>query len=277
MGKKNLTQGTIIYGIRSNKYCDIPCRGIVISARCDLEQCKIPTIYLLSALTVEQWYDQVGGYEATKKILQEKTDSVKTSLEKYNLSFQLLETFTEDEIQKVIDAEIPKSKEKTMIMQKLKDYKEWKESLFLPSINSEHCKSINEKAKGLLHEIIGRGNQQNTHMCFIPNCAYESTGYAVGGLIVDLQDVISYPMEYIQKAIANEYDGMLLSETDRSDVNEKFFLESKNDFATSEETIKSPWIEWLLQRFALSFMRIGVEDVDKDKVDEYFDQTISKG
>ena len=276
MRKNSATQGTIIYGIRSNKYCAIPCRGIVISARCDLEQCKIPTVYLLSALTVTQWFDQVGVHEATEKILIEKTDSVKTALEKHELSFPLLKTFAKDEIEKVIKAEIRNTKDKGKIAQKLEDYIKWKELRFSSS-NAEHREQIHKKAKVLLNEIIGRGNQQNMHMCFIPNSAFESPRHAGEGLIVDLQDVISYPTEDIQKIIAGKYDGALLSEHERSVLNKKFFLERGDDFATSEKTIKSPWIEWLLQRFAFSFMRIGVDDVGKDKVGEYFDQIISEG
>lgn len=43
----SLTQGTIITGVRSDKYSNIRCNGVVISARCDLANCKISKIYYL--------------------------------------------------------------------------------------------------------------------------------------------------------------------------------------------------------------------------------------
>ena len=43
------TQGTIIEYIRSTKYPEIKCQGIVISARCDLAQEKINQFHCLSA------------------------------------------------------------------------------------------------------------------------------------------------------------------------------------------------------------------------------------
>ena len=37
----DFTQGTIISGIRSKKYPEIICNAIIISARCDLVNCKV--------------------------------------------------------------------------------------------------------------------------------------------------------------------------------------------------------------------------------------------
>lgn len=36
--ENSLDQGTIIYGIRSDKYPAFPCYGIIITARCDIAQ-----------------------------------------------------------------------------------------------------------------------------------------------------------------------------------------------------------------------------------------------
>lgn len=53
------TQGTIIEDIRSKKYPGIRCKGVVISARCDLEQDKIRQFHCLTALSMDDWIFEV--------------------------------------------------------------------------------------------------------------------------------------------------------------------------------------------------------------------------
>ena len=59
MKKREITQGSIITNIRSLKYPNFPCLGIVISARCDFAQDKIQNFYLLSALPIKLWINDV--------------------------------------------------------------------------------------------------------------------------------------------------------------------------------------------------------------------------
>ena len=44
--RSNLTQGTVITSIRSQKYKNQSCYGIIISARCDIANNKISKIYI---------------------------------------------------------------------------------------------------------------------------------------------------------------------------------------------------------------------------------------
>ena len=58
----SLTQGTIITGVRSDKYSNIRCNGVVISARCDLANCKISKIYYLIAVPSDDWLLSDEGF-----------------------------------------------------------------------------------------------------------------------------------------------------------------------------------------------------------------------
>lgn len=48
------------------------------------------------------------------------------------------------------------------------------------------------------------------------------------------------------------------------------FLKTKiNDFVIADSIIKSPWIEYVLQQFAYSFIRIGVDNANEYEAKEF--------
>lgn len=51
-----LDQGTIIYGIRSDKYPNLRCYGIIITASCDIAQQKVSKLYYLLAIDATEWF-----------------------------------------------------------------------------------------------------------------------------------------------------------------------------------------------------------------------------
>lgn len=46
--RNEVTQGSIISNIRSQKYLKVSCFGIVISARCDIAQNKVDCVHVVS-------------------------------------------------------------------------------------------------------------------------------------------------------------------------------------------------------------------------------------
>ena len=73
------TQGTIIEYIRSTKYPEIKCQGIVISARCDLAQEKINQFHCLSAMNIEEWIYEV----LFESVVNERNNNVLGNIKKY--------------------------------------------------------------------------------------------------------------------------------------------------------------------------------------------------
>ena len=55
-----IKQGTIIHGLRSNQYPNRECSAIIITAECDIAQCKVSKFYYLSAMDVRTWMDTDG-------------------------------------------------------------------------------------------------------------------------------------------------------------------------------------------------------------------------
>ena len=58
--KNEIEQGTIIYGVKSNKYLESKCYSIKISAGCDVFTRKIDKVYCLTTLDVGEWLCKKG-------------------------------------------------------------------------------------------------------------------------------------------------------------------------------------------------------------------------
>lgn len=52
-------------------------------------------------------------------------------------------------------------------------------------------------------------------------------------------------------------------------INNYFFFDSDSDFVIAENVIVSPWIEYVLQMFANSFMRIGVDNALEYEIEDF--------
>lgn len=57
-----LDQGSVLYGLRSDRYPGIPCYGIVITASCDIANSKVSKIYCLIGVDAKQWFCTEYGF-----------------------------------------------------------------------------------------------------------------------------------------------------------------------------------------------------------------------
>lgn len=95
----SLTQGTIITGVRSDKYSNIRCNGVVISARCDLANCKISKIYYLIAVPSDDWLLSDEGFNIVLSQRQnDLEDKLQTKLGGSGLDWSTLKSFSVEEI-----------------------------------------------------------------------------------------------------------------------------------------------------------------------------------
>lgn len=94
----SLTQGTIITGVRSDKYSNIRCNGVVISARCDLANCKISKIYYLIAVPSDDWLLSDEGFNIVLSQRQnDLEDKLQTKLGGSGLDWSTLKSFSVEE------------------------------------------------------------------------------------------------------------------------------------------------------------------------------------
>lgn len=274
MKEFKITQGSILNGIRSDQYPNTSCFGIVISASCDLENCKISKVYMLTALSVSQWIKQVGIKLAFEDILTQKGNALKDWAKQHgNLNFSILSEFSIEEIEKNVDhVEKPKVKEK--IMRNWREFLELKSFVERSEFTSLHSgyETVTKKIKEKLTAII---KGENTHFCFLPSSAYSHDKKNRDGLVVNLLEILPFPISLIDRVGKYEIDNVMLSEEERSELNNIFYLEEPDDYVVASQ-LTSPWTEWLMQQFSYSFIRIGINRPTDDEIDTYCTNTLER-
>ena len=112
---------------------------------------------------------------------------------------------------------------------------------------------------------------------FIPEKAFSNRKSSVDGIVVDLQDVNQMDISLQRNILAYEYDYRVLKDEEkRKQINELFFFENMDDFIIADSVVESPWIEYILQLFANSFMRIGVDNALDDEIEEYCEKVMEE-
>lgn len=98
--KNEIEQGTIIYGVKSNKYPESKCYSIIISARCDVFNGKIDKVYCLTALDVGEWLCTKKGFDIV--YYKDFLDRINQLLSGKKINASVLKDFSEDERNRLI-------------------------------------------------------------------------------------------------------------------------------------------------------------------------------
>lgn len=294
VNKFAIDQGAVIYGIRSAKYPDIPCYGVIITARCDIAQKKVPKYYYLVALDASDWFCAEHGYNLVYdgyiKSLKHEIDNRANELD---LSGSALISFEDREREVVLAtklAEKPNKKHKTKVddlQKKLEEYQIFASSKMNRSLRSV---AISKKPQLACAELKKIYTGAQGHYYFVPQHAYLGNEVFCKGLIVDLLEIgelslqdanrietpgIDYQIlpkvptpeemfEVVKSGVQSKIDTMLSDVREITRLTTAYWLNDDSDFVAFEGTIKSPWCEHLMQRFSNAFIRIGIKDPTED-------------
>ena len=182
----SITQGTVISGVRSEKYRGINCCAIVINARCDLAQGKTNKIYYLIAMSLEEWiFSSIGIPTIYNSRINDLNKKIKQKTESEGLSWGDLQSFSPTDFNKVIDSTslVSKDKENTKI-----DFLEFSH---LRSYNSsidmkrEIVKSHKKLANSFFSEM---SNGKNANYLILPSDSLKK-GTFQSSFIVDLKEL----------------------------------------------------------------------------------------
>ncbi len=263
-----ITQGSIISGIRNHRYPNCRCFGIVISARCDLANDKIYKIFYLTAVDVNEWFLTQVGYDLVlKKRVSGLINSLRSALEPLGFVWDIVSRFSKEEFETVLadkEYSIKASTQKTLASS-FDNYLR----CTLPTLTEEErrmlLKEEEKQMKSVFYEI---NSGSNSHFTYIPKKAYEQN--STGGLIVDHQELDYFTVEQAKYICYGEMDikSNKLSEQQKSFFDKQFFLTEEPGFSVVYDTIDSPWIEYLMQRFSNTFIRIGVDNVSRNEIDQ---------
>lgn len=258
-------QGTIIHGLRSEQYPDAPCSAVIITAECDIAQCKVSKFYYLTAMDVRTWMTTEGAAYARdskqltqlKKFIEDFSDKLPGPAEYRNAA-----TIDLEDLEAGIRA-LPETGDTTAALETLSR---------ITSIEP-----TNKDILGCLKQVF---NGSLTQYFFIPRSAYIGKKKEdlkpedfCEGLIVNFQDISYFDAATVSMIERQKMDFEKLSPTDRERYNHVFFLEDKDAIIFPEHAISSPYRERLMQAFSSAFIRIGV-DFDSKAAKDYWDRAL---
>lgn len=263
----SLTQGTIITGVRSDKYSNIRCNGVVISARCDLANCKISKIYYLIAVPSDDWLLSDEGFNIVLSQRQnDLEDKLQTKLGGSGLDWSTLKSFSVEEFSTVIhDQEVGLKKDTDKALEVFRTFKNYT-SKYLELGDKKAI--LQNESKSVASSLLKIANGQMMHYIYVPENAYIKDGSIDRGLIIDLQELEYISIRDAERLVNCEIDiqSKDLSEVDKQRYNNCFFLMDWPGYAMAEYDIASPWTEYIMQRFSNAFIRIGVDGPQKEDV-----------
>lgn len=256
----DVTQGTVIYGIRSEKYPEIMSYAIIISARCDIANNKISKLYYLSAVNVKEWFCTKHGFSETyKEKIGNCKNALKQKFDKYSLNVDLMLSLNKSQVMQILCKNEPSEKKLSKL---INEYEKVYNLINANDTNSDRKKLVKE-ISDLAHKLLTEITKGSiNHYFFIPQYTYLNNGVKNNGLMVDLQEIGIIPISDVKRLKSPGIDYKILfneSEYERIRLQEMYWLFDDGDFVGIEGIIQPPWCELLMQRFSNGFTRIGVD------------------
>ena len=264
---EELDQGSVIYGFRSEKYPETGCYGVIITASCDVAQCKVPKFYCLVAVEAKEWFLTDVGYAATyEDKINNNRMNLETCAQKHELSGAVLMNLAEEELLSVLETEVHDSRGRNEIKKYYDCYWKYVTANKDATSRKDMIRS-NDKPVSDIIKKIDKG--QIVHYYFLPQAAYLKNGVKNAGLIVDLQEIEILSLCDAQMIVEGKTDNMILSEEEKKRLNSHFWLKEERDFVAIMGKIQSPWREHMMQRFSYAFTRIGLDGATRDDYEEF--------
>lgn len=308
MPERKIDQGTIIYGIKSEKYPSVPCYGIIITARCDIAQKKVPKYYYLVAVDATDWFCSEHGYhQAYFETVKNKKQNVCNKAVELELNGETLLSLSNESIEKIfidkksqvqgdrklsgkIDSLAKAIDQYYQVLQKNSD--DIGRRLAIQNNRSPAIKCLKEINAGKLH-----------HYYFLPQDAYLKNGTKSNGLIVDLLEIGTLSIADAEEIISPFKSGIyfaglpqlpeiedlkscedattmkafIMQVAEYMRLKSSYWLEEEGDFVDIEGTILSPWCEHLMQRFSNAFIRIGLDNPTEQDFESVITHCYRKG
>lgn len=255
-----LDQGTVLSGLRSDKYPGIPCYGIVITASCDISNDKVAKLYFLTGVDAKRWFCTEYAYHQVYDVKIKKLfKSVEELCEQFSLDADAIQDFTPEEVKAVIDGTIAQEKDRDQFERRYQDYATYCRPGMDDEARGQAIRQDTKPAVTFLKEI---GKERILHFFYLPKAAYlKNSSLMDDGLIVDLQEIGSISMQDARQITGLGIDNLILVGTNEEEYTQlcsRYWLEGEEDFVGIEGDVVPPWREHLMQRFMRDFDRIGL-------------------
>lgn len=259
--QNEFTQGTIFSCATAENYPTQPVSGLVITARCDAAQEKVPIYNYVPVVALTDWIVADGGQIALERAIADCENGLKNLLVQAGLSETLLKSKSPSEIH---NAHLLKKAEQdkkwiqrgSNFLELGKTYGELRLAVDTDDrVEKQRLLSLSKKiVDTVVRELAGNRLLGYYLLRGIPNIRDET----VGDYVALLREIHHIPSP-IAKRITQ---GLSKDElTGEPNVLCPRFV-GNDDYSMPVARLKSPWVEHLMQSLTMVFARIGVEDVD---------------
>ena len=260
------TQGTVFTCGYAENYPNQVVHGLVITARCDAAQRKVPIYSFIPVVSMCDWIFKDGADITLRRVIDDAENTLENILEDSNLSLSLLRTTSTKEIvEKLLrplaakDRRIETKIKKFQAAQAIIDQAE----AALEDGRKESIRDVLKQAPKFLDRVVKdlSGNKIMGHYLLrgMPTLTDEECHH-----VALLREVHHIPNSTAQRIVGgiskiewpNELVGLACC---------PIFL-TDDDYCMPVGKLRSPWIEHLMQNWSLLFARIGVDDIDATAV-----------
>jgi len=262
------TQGTIFSCGYAEKYTNKTVYGLVITARCDAAQLKVPIYSFIPVVSLRDWIFRDGADILLRRIIDDAENSLKNILREIDISASILRTTPKNEIiEKLLkplaikDRRFEKNLNKfsqasLLISECEKALLEFDQDLI--------CQCLNKSPKTLeklIKELSSNKTMGHYLLRTLPTLEGDS-----GDHVALLREVHHIPNTVAQRMIKGISKADWMNESIELSQCPAFI--SNEDYCMPLGKLRSPWIEHVMQNWAMLFSRIGVEDIDSNSVKE---------
>lgn len=265
-----LTQGTIFSCAFAERYKNNPVYGLTITARCDAAQDKVPIYNFIPLVRIEDWILRDGGELVLGRATKACEGTKKSIIINAGLSESLLRTKTSQEIvdghleprassEKNFQGYLTKFNNADALTQKFNAALDSNDPTRMQeALNDTHIKKhIDEIVRDLAsHKLMGY---------YLLRHMPDIDGSTDGNYVALLREIHHIPRStasLIRKGIcASDWD----SHASGKDLHCPSFV-NQHDYCMPTARLRSPWVEHLMQCWALLFSRIGIDENDTESV-----------
>jgi hypothetical protein len=257
---RELTQGTIFTCALTENYLDCNSYGIIITARCDVANGKAPIFSYVPVVPYRDWSVRDGARIVAARAISNCTGELKRMLKSAELSETILETISiETVLGKVQEDQSKQGKARAAKFEE--NCTQIKEAqAFLTATNRNDPQGILNRHSGIYQGLVKEllGNAVSDYH-YLEEIEFEGK---TDGYVALLREIRFMPSSVAARIL----NGLTRNEFHSLNASGVHFG-SDDDYAMPIGLLKSPYIEFLMQRLTNLFARIGVTDVSKGRLD----------
>ncbi|NTC83378.1 hypothetical protein [Agrobacterium tumefaciens] len=260
---RELTQGTIFTCAMAENYNDCDVHGLIITARCDVANGKAAIFSYIPVLPYTSWALKDGAEIVAQRISANCAGELRKIVKAGGLSETILETISVDAIKDNLDKD--QTKDGKARSKKFSEFvsKKLIADEFLSSNTHEKAQKLIADNIGVYHGLVKElvGNSvADFHYLDQIEYGKEPTGH-----VALLREIRFMPSRIATKIVEgidrNDYSNL------ESVGAGGMRFRTDDDYAMPVGLLKSPFVEFLMQRLMNLFGRIGVTDVSQQRID----------